>query len=50
MNVIVKLNIACTLRWGVASIGITVLDMAHPIWDSISGTGNASMGGSHPEP
>ena len=26
-----KVNIACALRWGVASIGITLLGMAHPI-------------------
>ena len=37
MNVIVKVNIACALRWGVASVGITLLGMAHPIWDKILG-------------
>ena len=26
-----KVNIAYALRWGVASVGITLLDMAHPI-------------------
>ena len=26
-----KVNIACALRWGVASIGITLLGVAHPI-------------------
>ena len=35
------------LRWGVAYVGITLLGMAHPIRDNISGTGHASMGGSH---
>ena len=25
------MNIACALRWGVASVGITLLDVAHPI-------------------
>ena len=50
MNVIVKVNIACALRWGVASVGITLLGVAHPIWDNISGTINLSVGGSHPEP
>ena len=50
MNVIVKVNIACALRLGVASIGITLLGVAHPIWDNISGAGNAPLDGSHPEP
>ena len=50
MNVIVKVNIACALRWGVATIGITLLGVAHHIWDNNSGAGNALMGGSHPEP
>ena len=26
-----KVNIACALRWGVASVGITLLGVAHPI-------------------
>ena len=46
----VKVNIACALRWGVASVEITLLGMTHPIWDNISGARNASVGGSHPEP
>ena len=29
------------LRWGVASIGITLLSMAHLIRDNISGAGQA---------
>ena len=37
-----KVNIACALRWGVASVGITLLGVAHPIWDNISGVGCAS--------
>ena len=49
MTVIVKVNIACALRWGVASVGITLLGVAHPIWDNISGVGNAPVGGSHLE-
>ena len=47
MNVMVKVNIACALRWEVASIGITLLSMAHPIWDNISGARNAPVGNSH---
>ena len=47
MNVIVKVNIACALRWGVASVGITLLCVNHLIWDNISGAGNEPMGCSH---
>ena len=32
-------NIACVLRWRVASVGITLLGVAHPIWENISGAG-----------
>ena len=49
MTVIVKVNISCALRWGVASVGITLLGEAHPIWDNISGVRNAPVGDSHPE-
>ena len=42
-----KVNIACALRWGVASIGITLLGVAYPIWDNISGVGHVLVGGSH---
>ena len=49
MNVIVKVNIAYALRWGVASVGINLLGLAHPIWDNISGERNGPVGGSHPE-
>ena len=49
MNVIVKVNIAYTLKWGVAFVGITLLGVAHLKWDNISGAGSASMGCSHPE-
>ena len=46
---LLSVSIACALRWGVASEGITLLGVAHPIWDNILGAGNASVGGSHPE-
>ena len=26
-----KVNIACAIRWGVASVGITLLGVTHPI-------------------
>ena len=45
-----KVNIACALRWGVAFVGITLLGVARPIWDNISGAGHAPMGVSHPGP
>ena len=44
------MNIACALRWGVASLGITLLGMTHPIRDNISGAGHAFVGDSHPRP
>ena len=28
-----NVDITCTLRWGVASVRITLLGMAHPIWE-----------------
>ena len=28
------MNIACALRWGVTSVGITPLGVAHPIWET----------------
>ena len=43
----VKVNIACALRWGVASVGITLLGVAHPIWDNISAVGYAPVEDSH---
>ena len=45
---VLKVNIACALRWGVASVGITLLGMAHLIWDNISSAGHTPVGGSHP--
>ena len=31
---LLKANIACTLSWGVAFVGITLLGVAHPIWET----------------
>ena len=45
-----KVNIACALRWGVAFVGNTLLDVAYPIRDNFSGAGHAPMGGSLPRP
>ena len=35
MNVIVKVNIVSALRWGVASVRITLLSVVHPICHSL---------------
>ena len=50
MNVVAKVNIAFAFRRGVAFVGITLLGVAHPIWNNILGAGNATVGGSHSEP
>ena len=43
------MNIACALKWGVASVEITLLGVAHPIRLSL-GAGHALVDGSHPGP
>ena len=43
-----NVNIACALRWGVASVGITLLSVAYLYGKNISGAGHAPMDGSHP--
>ena len=51
MNVIVKVNIACALRWRVASIGIILYWTWLTLYGkNILGTGHVPMGGSHPGP
>ena len=42
------MNIACALGWGVASVGITLLGVAHLIRDKISGARHAPVGSSYP--
>ena len=42
-----KVNIACALRWGVASVGITLLGVARSIRYNISVAGHALVDGSH---
>ena len=42
--------ITCALRWGVAFVGITLLGVAHPIWDNPSSVGHAPVGVSHSGP
>ena len=51
MNVkIVKCKHCMCIRWGIASVGISLLGVAHPIWDNISGAGQAPIGNSHTRP
>ena len=45
-----KVNIAYALVWGVASLRITLLGVAHLIRDNIPVVGHALVGGSHPGP
>ena len=33
----VQVNIACTFRGVIASIGVSLLGVAHPLWENISG-------------
>ena len=49
MRKLFSVSIACALMWGVASIGFTLLGVAHSIWDNISGAKNAQVGDSHLE-
>ena len=39
-----KVNIACALRWGVASIGITLLGLAYPIREKHFSCGTCTGG------
>ena len=39
-----KVNIACALRWGVASIRITLLGVAHPIQEKHFRCGSCASG------
>ena len=40
-------SIACALRWEVASVGSSLLSVAHPIWDNISGAEQTPVDDSH---
>ena len=40
-------SIACALRWEVASVGSSLLGVAHPIWDNISGAEQTPVDDSH---
>ena len=40
-------SIACALKWGVASVGVSLLGVAHPIWDNISDAEQTRVDDSH---
>ena len=51
MNVIVRVNIACAIRRGVASVGIILYWAWLTLYGkNISGMGHVPVGGSHPGP
>ena len=41
------MNVKIFNRWGVASVGFTLLGVAHPVWDNISGAGQELGDDSH---
>ena len=43
----VQVNIACAFRGVITSVGVSRLDVAHPLWENISSTGYTSMDDSH---
>ena len=45
---IVKCKHCICTWWRVASVGITLLGVTHPIWKNFLGAGQAPVGGSHP--
>ena len=47
---LLSVSIACAFRWGVASIGFTLLSVAHLIWKNILGAGSTSVDGAHARP
>ena len=42
-----KVNITCALKWGVASVGITLLGVAHLYEKNILGAGLVPVDGSY---
>ena len=41
------MNIACAFRGVIASIGVSLLGVDHPLWENILGLGYTPMDGSH---
>ena len=44
-----QVNIACAFRRVIAFVGVSVLGVAHPLWENISGAGYTPVDGSHSE-
>ena len=43
----VKVNIVCALGGVIASIGVSLLNVAHPLWENISDVRYTPVDGSH---
>ena len=43
----VQVNIACALSGVIASIGVSLLSVAHPLWENISGVTYTMVDDSH---
>ena len=46
----VYVNIVCALRGVLASVGVSLLDVAHPLWEKILGAGYTLVDDSHLRP
>ena len=44
------MNIACAFKGVIASIGVSLLGVAHPLWENISGAKYTPVDGSHSGP
>ena len=44
------MNIACAFRGVIASVGVSILGAAHPLWENISGAGYTSVDDSYSGP
>ena len=43
----VQVNIACAFRGVIASVGVSLLGVAHSLWENISSVGYTLVDGSH---
>ena len=46
----VQVNIACAFRGVIASVEVSLLGLAHPLWENIYGVGYTPVDGSHSRP
>ena len=44
------MNIACALRGVIASVGVSLLGVTHPLWENILGARYIPVDGSHSGP